>query len=324
MKLDHEFYKLPFTFDVEKLQEEVAQFTIEDWTDRGAKSFEGNTAIQLVSTDGEMNDSFNGPMETTDSLEKCPYIKQVIAQFDQVVGRSRLMRVAPGKTVPPHRDSQYHWYKRSRLHIPIFTSDKVRFLCNDKEINMKAGETWLLNTWELHSVHNDSDEFRVHLVVDFSPSGNFWDLLNMSYKPGYDSIELVDSKFVEFDEGGFCEILTEKYCVPLVMSAGEADGIMEFICREVQLDNRNNESDLAKFENLVRLFKSDWRAHWYRYGAEEVGMEIGTTMLRKYFNDFKNLGVQLVLPSGAPVLNVVKNLVFSKLVNMEQLGSEAV
>ncbi len=324
MQLDHEFYKLPFTFDVEKLQEEVARFTVEDWTDRGAKAFEGNTAIQLVSTNGEVNDSFNGPMETTDALESCPYVKQVIAQFNQVVGRSRLMRVAPGKSVPPHRDSHYHWHKRSRLHIPIFTSDKVRFLCKDKEINMKAGETWLLNTWELHSVHNDSDAFRVHLVVDFSPSGNFWDLLNMSFKPGYDSDELVDSKFVEYDEGGFYEVLTEKYCVPLVMSAGEVDGIMEFICKEVRLDSRNSESDLVRFENKVRLFMADWRAHWYMNGAEESGWESGNVLVRKYFNEFKSMQLQLVLPSGAPAINVIKDLVFSKLVNDDQRGSKVV
>ena len=111
MLFKHEFYRLPFQFDADRLKEEVDAFPEDEWTDRGEKAYKGNTAIQLISTRGEINEEFVGPMLTTPALDRCPYIKQVIAGFGQVIGRSRLMRIAPGDRIPAHRDASYHWYK---------------------------------------------------------------------------------------------------------------------------------------------------------------------------------------------------------------------
>jgi hypothetical protein len=50
-----------------------------------------------------------------------PYLRQVLAGFGVVWGRSRLMRLAPGASVPEHADINYHWHTRVRLHVPVFT-----------------------------------------------------------------------------------------------------------------------------------------------------------------------------------------------------------
>ena len=96
-----------------------------------------------MSVDGEQNDTLAGPMRPTPLLERCPYFQQVMASFDTVVGRSRLMRLAGAAEVDAHYDMHYNWYQRVRIHVPIITDPGVRFLCGDDEVHMQPGETWI-------------------------------------------------------------------------------------------------------------------------------------------------------------------------------------
>jgi aspartyl/asparaginyl beta-hydroxylase (cupin superfamily) len=170
MKLPHEFYQLPYTFDVSQLTNEVEKFSESDWVTHH-EGFQGNSAIPLISVNGEFNNDFKGPMKPTSALEKSPYIKQILASFGEVLSRSRLMRLAPGAQVPLHSDINYHWYKRVRVHIPITTTEQVQFFCHDKQVHMGAGECWIFDSWKLHKVENNSDQYRVHLVVDLAGFG---------------------------------------------------------------------------------------------------------------------------------------------------------
>jgi hypothetical protein len=67
----------------------------------------------------------------------------------------------PGAQFVPHKDEDY----LLRVHIPIYTSNKSRWLTEDgyEPIN-KAGQAYLCDTRELHSVYNDGDSDRVHLI----------------------------------------------------------------------------------------------------------------------------------------------------------------
>ncbi|MGD1921335.1 MAG: hypothetical protein ACFCAD_22055 [Pleurocapsa sp.] len=48
MKLDTEFYKLPFSFDIQRLQQEITQFDQGDWLPH-PQGFPGNSALLLIS-----------------------------------------------------------------------------------------------------------------------------------------------------------------------------------------------------------------------------------------------------------------------------------
>ena len=61
-------------------------------------------------------------MQETGHLKACPYIRQAIASFGEVFGRSRLMKLGTGSEVSQHVDFNYHWYTRVRIHIPIITN----------------------------------------------------------------------------------------------------------------------------------------------------------------------------------------------------------
>lgn len=264
MKLKKEFIQLPFIFDAEKLSKEVNAFQAQDWMPH-PQAFKGNYSMPLISVDGEMNDTFNGAMENTSFLNQSLYMQQVIASFGEVVGRSRLMRLDGGSIIPKHADTNYHWYNRVRIHIPIVTNERVTFYCGDQKQQMNAGECWLLDTWQEHWVENLARDTRVHLVIDTAGSAKFWDLVEQS---------LVDNqqpKLIPYDEFANRKILKEKFNGPLVMSPGEVDALSLDILNDAQKNPNNNAQAMALFEKLVNDFRWSWRRVWSLHGHLESG-----------------------------------------------------
>jgi hypothetical protein len=55
-----------------------------------------------------------------------------------------------------------------RVHIPIITNENVLFEINNEIKNLKEGEMWEINNSEkFHSVVNNSNKNRIHLIVDW-------------------------------------------------------------------------------------------------------------------------------------------------------------
>jgi len=280
MKLNSEFYRLPLTFDVEKLTQEVNSFNESDWLPHPT-GYQGNSSIPLISVNGESNDDFAGPMQITTSLKKCPYIKQVISSFGEVFGRSRLMRLGPGYEVPEHSDINYHWYSRVRIHIPIITYPEVKFYCGDKNVHMEAGETWIFDSWEMHKVINGATKNRVHLVIDTCGSHKFWQMVNNSDEP-HNNILHSDKKpkFLAFDAKAKSPIQTEKYNVSIVMSAGEVDAHCMDLIQEAS-NPSNDATELLKYIDCVNEYRFNWRTTFSLHGLTEKGWPIYQSLLEK-------------------------------------------
>ena len=264
MKLKKEFIQLPFKFDAERLLAEANALDTGDWMPH-PQAFKGNYSMPLVSVNGEMNDTFNGAMENTAFLERSPYMQQVIASFDEVVGRSRLMRLDGGSIIPKHADTNYHWYNRVRIHIPIVTNERVTFYCGDKQQQMKAGECWLLDTWQEHWVENLAMETRIHLVIDTAGSTKFWDLVDRAIT------HQQQPNFISYDETANREIAKEKFNGPLVMSPGEVDALSLDILNDAKSNPENNAQAIALFEKLINEFRWEWRRVWSLHGHQESG-----------------------------------------------------
>ena len=256
VRLANEFIRLPYTFDVGKLAEEVQSFDSSEWLPH-VQGFAGNSSIPLISLNGEMNDDFNGPMKATDKLQRSPYIKQVLASFGEVFGRSRLMGLDGKCSVPEHRDVNYHWYNRVRIHIPVITNPDVLFYCGNTHVHMAAGETWIFDSWKRHHVDNSSDQFRVHLVVDTAGSAKFWQMVGTSEwrcarqcrKPAS-----IDDRFVAFEQDKETDIPTENYNAPLVMHPGEIDALIADIVFDMRAFRENPGLPAQAFENAMHDF----------------------------------------------------------------------
>jgi hypothetical protein len=282
MRLATEFVRLPYMFDVERLSAEVLAFDKSEWMPH-VQNYAGNSSIPLISLNGEMNDDFNGPMEMTEKLERSPYMRQVLSSFDEVFGRSRLMGLASKCSVPEHRDVNYHWYSRVRIHIPVITKPNVLFYCGDTHVHMAAGETWIFDSWKKHRVENNSEEFRVHLVIDTAGSPRFWETVGASEwrcAKQRRKAATMDDRFVPFEEGGQTDIQTEKYNVPLVMHPGEIDALVADIIYDMRACRDNHVPTAQEFERTLQFFRFEWRRLWSLYGQSREGWSHYDSLLK--------------------------------------------
>ena len=92
-------------------------------------------------------------------------LSAVLAAFQSVFGRSRLMRLAADAVVPPHSETRHHWPTYVRIRIPIVTDPDVLLNCNRRHARMAAGEARIFDAWKTHRVQNRSSRDRV-LVAD--------------------------------------------------------------------------------------------------------------------------------------------------------------
>lgn len=268
MKLPSPFIRLPIRFDVARLQEELAQFSSTDWAPHPL-NYKGNSAIRLISANGKENDDVSGEMMLTPRLQQCQYVQQVFSAFQSVLTRSRFMRLAPGDIVPPHCDINYHWINKTRIHIPIITHPDVRFKCDGEEVHMAAGEAWIFDNWRRHSVENNSDITRVHLVIDTCGSPFFWSLVANGQTDNFD--QLLAAPSLAFDSNAKPLLITERFSNQALMSVSE----VTFLCKQIvddldDGDSLESRSLRESFAALLNAFACDWESLWRIYGDEKT------------------------------------------------------
>lgn len=320
MKLPAAFYRLPFRFDAQRLQQEVAQFTSGQWMPH-PNNHPGNTALPLISLNGEDNNFFHGEMKETPHLAHCEYTRQVLSSFEEVFGRSRFMRLEPGCEVPLHCDTNYHWHSRVRIHVPVITDPAVIFHCGDEQVHMAAGECWIFDAWRLHKVVNASAVSRVHLVFDTAGSSRFWNTVAGSYRPDKPkSTPQFEDDEIPFQSGAKTEILTERYNTTPIKSPGEVDGLVAELLADVDHSSTDKPGLANRYRQAFNNFRHDWRALFLRYGYEQQGIEKYNALLNDNARKISAIdGDILTLSNGQPVRNVFFYRIFDGAVVPDQL-----
>lgn len=254
MRLSRPFFQLPVLFEAERLQAEVAALPAEAWVPH-PDGVPGNSAARLISAGGEETDSVHGQMLATPWLAAMPYLRQILAGFGVVWGRSRLMRLAPGVGVPEHADINYHWHTRVRLHIPIFTLPQVLFHCDGQSVHMGAGEAWIFDNWRRHHVENKAEAERIHLVADTSGTAAFWRFACGQAPPRE------QWRTAGWNPAANRDLLTECNQRSPVMPAAEVQFLIEDLCAELAIatDAADARVRAAHFVMLMENFVFDWR-----------------------------------------------------------------
>ncbi len=299
MKLAREFIRLPLTFDAARLAEEVDALPAEAWQSHPT-GYKGNSAVPLISVGGESNDVFSGPMAETLWLKQSPYVRQVLASFQVVFGRTRLMGLAGGQEVPRHSDSNYHWFTHVRIHVPVITFPEVMFHCHDKAIHMAAGEAWVFDNWKVHGVVNPSTGFRVHLVADTVGSSILWDMIEQSLKQEPEQLETQE---VFFNAQSNPQLMLEQYNTLNVMHPGEMELLIEDLVADLlaSTDSTNTEGLALQFTGAVRRFYQDWKSIWCVYGASQSGWSIYENRRNRVLAELQAIRQPLVLGSNGLV-----------------------
>ena len=290
MRLNRPFSRLPIRFDAERMRSEVAALPASAWA-KHPNEIAGNSSVRLISVDGAENDDVNGRMRPTEHLVQSPYLCQVLASFGVVWSRSRLLRLAPGASVPRHADINYHWFSRVRVHIPIVTRREVRFRCDTETVHMAAGEAWIFDNWRLHEVENPTDQERIHLVADTSGSASFWQLAAQ----GDPSSGMLRRH--RYDPTWRGAPLTEQTLLAPVMPPAEVDLLMLDLRAELigVSDTPESRARLLEYDELLVEFCRDWRQLYALHGESAPGREAFTRLRDGLRTRSQTLGADLIM-----------------------------
>lgn len=260
MKLQYPFMQLPVSFDAAALEAEVDSIDESQWRPH-PQGYAGNDALTLVTAGGDPDsDAIAGAMRPTRHLERCPYLQQVLASVGATWGRTRLMRLSGQAEVSPHVDVNYYWRERVRVHVPIVTQPTVRFTCGDAQINMRAGECWIFDTWRMHNVVNDHALPRIHLVADTVGGLGFWQLV-AGARPHMRVSSDWQPRFVAPDASSRPALDFESENVPEVMTPWEMRAHVAFALSEA-VAHRNSPPIHQRLLTFVR----DWHGLWSACG----------------------------------------------------------
>jgi quercetin dioxygenase-like cupin family protein len=166
------YLKLPFSFDIARLQHDLALAVRSPWIEHfNKRAYENEwSCIPLRSVEGRLDHILpidGGDFRDTEILQECLYFQEVIDQFKCEKTSIRLMSLAAGGIIKEHRDEGTSLEDGiTRLHIPIQTSPEVLFSIDRELVHFSAGDTWYLNASCLHGVRNNGQQARVHLMLD--------------------------------------------------------------------------------------------------------------------------------------------------------------
>jgi len=265
MKLATPFIQLPVRFDAERLAHELAQFTESEWNAHPL-NYKGNSALRLITANGGANDAVSGEMMPTPYLQRCEYVQQVLSTFDSVWSRSRFMRLQPGAVVPPHCDINYHWINRTRIHIPVITHPDVQFICDGQQVHMAAGDAWIFDNWRQHTVQNNSNITRIHLVADTAGSPYFWDLVSRG-DPAGGFKGRQSAEMVMYQPGYPAPILTERFSSHSLMPVSEVKTLCQTIFQDLPGEDNANQAALrSTLIKVLGTFMQVWESLWHLYG----------------------------------------------------------
>ena len=132
----------------------------------------------------------NSPVRDTPWLERCPNVRAALALISCEMTAVRFLRVGAGSAILEHRD--YDLTEASgeaRLHVCVQTNESVRFLLDGDAVPMYPGSCWYLDVSRPHSVTNDGESARIHLVLDCIFNDWLREMMETAVIPGQNDVD---------------------------------------------------------------------------------------------------------------------------------------
>jgi len=166
--------KLALSFDGEKLARDLEGILSTEFIPHfNTRYYEGDwSVVPLRSIGGRPDHIYPDPTQTqkfadTPLLDRCPYVREVLASFQCQLQAVRFLRLKAGSVIKEHTDYNLSFEDGElRLHIPVTTNPDVDFVLDRKRVVMNPGEVWYHNFNLPHSVANRGATDRIHLVID--------------------------------------------------------------------------------------------------------------------------------------------------------------
>jgi aspartyl/asparaginyl beta-hydroxylase len=164
--------RLPRTYDVDLLLRDFRALSDVPTAPQPGPYHKGEwTGIALYSMGGKDSVFPSSPgmdrYQETEQLQRAPYFKQILDDLECPKEVVRILFLPPGGHIKDHFDFHTSFqFGLLRLHIPIVTHPDVAFIIDGQRMNWKAGELWYGDFSRVHSVQNDSQIVRIHMVID--------------------------------------------------------------------------------------------------------------------------------------------------------------
>ena len=166
--------RLPFRFDPARLVADLAQVAPTEWIPHvNRRHYDGEWSGAALRSIGGAADNLvpeaRGAAGFRDAalLGRCAYLPAVLATFRCPLQAVRLLRLHAGSTIAEHTDHALDFEDGEvRIHVPIVTSEHVRFMLDGSRLIMAPGESWYTNVNLPHAVENPGTTDRIHLVLD--------------------------------------------------------------------------------------------------------------------------------------------------------------
>lgn len=164
-------YKYIGSFNVESILKNLQNSDWEEWTYK-QDTFEVHSHTKNLSiikneeyneTPGSKTKNYiliKKDLENIESLIKNSY-------GDGIILSTEIVNLPAGKKVDRHVDEGYSLETNPRIHLVLQTNDNVIFKVDGEDKNMKLGEMWEINNTKLHSVENNGDIDRIHMIIDY-------------------------------------------------------------------------------------------------------------------------------------------------------------
>jgi aspartyl/asparaginyl beta-hydroxylase len=164
--------RLPRTYDVDLLLRDFRALSDVPTAPQPGPYHKGEwTGIALYSMGGKESVFPSSPgmdrYQETEQLRRAPYFKQILDELECPKEVVRILFLPPAGHIKDHFDFHTSFqFGLLRLHIPIVTHPDVAFIIDGQRMNWKAGELWYGDFSRVHSVQNDSQIVRIHMVID--------------------------------------------------------------------------------------------------------------------------------------------------------------
>ena len=85
--------------------------------------------------------------------------------------RAMAAKLLSGGKITPHVDQHPSFHCGHRIHVPITTNSRVRFMIDGRPYQLQVGQVYELNNQKQHSVMNKGAEDRITFIFDYVPPG---------------------------------------------------------------------------------------------------------------------------------------------------------
>jgi hypothetical protein len=175
MKENDAFFFVGNMPSFDDLLNEVLFLTQEDWLEYRKRKTAGGAAAENTDTIPLMYDlkhRLNSSILHKNYERFSAYIDEVIGVVIEKIGevkvqQAMLTNLRAGIVIPRHRDKGPLTKKTHRIHVPVTTNSGCIFSVGEEYRNLEAGHIWIIdNVNKYHSVENNGDSDRVHLIID--------------------------------------------------------------------------------------------------------------------------------------------------------------